>query len=342
MLSLNLMKKKRLFRNSLILLHVLFAIVGLYTYLSAYKYAENLVVQKTLNKQLILAKTGSRAAENLIKNVQSDLASLIFSFAKIDEGASIDKELTRTAFATYMQRSELPVSGIALFDENGKVAILENRLHIQTGEGDDFSQAGFIKWSKNPLNKGKTFVSTPLLGTVGASKGKIILVIAEPLYFGNKFKGTLAIRLRIEDFTKAFVTSLYSDSSEDAFIVNTNGVVIAGRDTLLNKNLVDYAKSKKWSQYNNFISQLSLALKKNETQTIWTIQLPNEKPKEMLVGISKIDIPDTDKDLYMKVATPKDGVIDSLSGLKRYGFLWLGFGVLTTIAGSFILIRLQS
>lgn len=327
-------------KNSLIFLHILFAIVGLYTYLSAYKYAESLSIQKTLNKQLVLAKAGSLATESLLKNVQSELSTFIFSFAKVDESDVIDKDATRAEFAAYMKRSELPISGIALFDENGKVTILENRLHIQTGEGEDFSQAGFIKWSKTPLNRGKIFISTPLLGTVGASKGKIILIIAEPLYFGRKFKGTLAIRIRVEDFTKAFVAPLVNDSSEDAFIVNTSGVVIAGRDTLLNKNLFDWAKNKKWNQYNNFINQLQLALKKNETQAIWTFQLPNESPREMLVGISKIDIPGTDQDLYMKVAIPKDGVIDSLSGLKKYGYLWLGFGVLTTIAGSFIVIRL--
>jgi len=337
------MKKKHLFlKNGLIFLHILFAIVGFYTYLAIYNFSENLLIQKTLNKQLILAKTGSLAVENLIKNVQSELASFVFSFTKVSEGASIDKDSTRQAFASYMQRSELPVSDIALFDENGTVAILENRSHIRLGEGEDFSQAVFTKWSKNPLNKGKILISTPLLGTVGASKGKIILVIAEPLYFGSKFKGTLAVRLRVEDFTKAFVTSLGSDSSEDAFIVNTSGVVIAGRDTLLNKNLFDYAKNKKWKNSNDFINKLSLAVKKNETQAIWTFQLPNEKPREMLVGVSKIDIPDTEADLYMKVATPKDGVIDSLSGLKKYGFFWLGFGVITTILGSLIIIRLQA
>ena len=337
------MKKKHLIlRNSLIILHILFAIVGLFTYLVIYNFSENLLIQKTLNKQLILAKAGSLAVENLIKNVQNELASFVFSFAKTDESDAIDKNTTRAAFASYMQRSQLPVSGIALFDENGTVAILENRSHIRTGEGENFSQAVFTKWSKNPNNKGKTFISTPLLGTVGASKGKIILVIAQPLYFGNKFKGTLAVRLRVEDFTKAFVTSLGSDSSEDAFIVNTSGVVIAGKDSLLNKNLFDFASKEKWSNYQDYLNKLHLALKKNETQVTWTSKLPNEKPREMLVGISKIDIPDTDQDLYMKVATPKDGVIDSLSRLKKYGFLWLGFGVITTIIGSLLIIRLQT
>lgn len=339
---LNINKKGINVKNSLISLHILFAIVGLYTYLATYHISEDLLIQRTLNKQLVLAKAGALSIENLLGNVQNELYSFAFSFDKTSEAEVIDKDLTRAGLVSYIQRSQLPVSGVALFDENGKVAILENRSHIREGEGEDFSQAEFIKWSKDPLNKGKIFLSTPLLGTVGASKGKIILVMAEPIYFGNKFKGTLAIRLRVEDFTKAYVTPLASDSSEDTFIVNQNGVVIAGRDSLLNANLFDYAKKLKWGGYEDFIKKLKLAFAKNEMQTAWTSQLPGEKPREMLVGISKIDIPGTDNDLYIKVATPKQGVLDSLSGLRQYGYIWLGVGVLTTIIGSFIVLRFQS
>lgn len=323
-------------------MHILFAIVGLYSYLSIYRITENLLIQKTLSKQLVLAKAGSSSVENLLKSVQSELNSFVFSFDKARETDVIDLSATRTEFINYMQRSQQPVNGIALFDENGKVSILENRLHIREGEGEDFSKAGFIKWSTDPKNKGKVFITTPLIGTIGSSKGKIIYNVVTPLYFGNKFKGTLAIRLRVEDFTKTFVTPLITDSSEDVFIVNTKSVVISGRDSLLNKNLFEFARREKWPNYKDYINKLTLALKTKETQVIWTSKLPSEKPKEMLVGISKIDIPNTDQDLYMKVATPKQGVLDSLGGLRNYGFFWLGFGVLTTILGSLIIIRLQT
>ena len=323
------------------MLHIIFAIVGLYTYLSAYHYAENLLVQRTLSKQLILAKAGSTAVENLLKNVQSELNSLVFSFDKTTGNESIDQEATRAEFRNYMQRAQLPVNGIALFDETGKVRILENREHIRKGEGEDFSKTQFIKWSQDPKNKDKIFISPPLIGVVGSSKGRIIYNIVEPIYFGNKFKATLAIRLRVEDFTKTFVTPLIADTNEDVFILNTNGVVMAGKDSILNTNLFTYAKSKKWPDYDKFNSQLATALKQPETQADWTIQPPNEPPKEMLVGISKIDIPNTNDDLYMEVATPKTGVLESLSELRKYGYIWLSIGVLTTIIGSLVIIRLQ-
>ena len=334
-------KKSILLRNSLIIIHVLFAIVGLFTYLASYNISEKLLVQKTQSKQFVLAKAGSLAVDSLLKNVQLELSSFIFSFNKVEEKYAIDKDLTRAGFIAYMQRAQLPINGIALFDEQGKAAILENRYHIQSGEGEDFSKAGFIKWSKDPANKGKTFISTPLVGTIGASKDKIILIVAEPIYFGDNYKGTLVIRLLVDDFTKTFVTPLNLDSNEETFIINTNGVVIAGRNTLLNRNLFSYAKQRKWNQSDDFINKLNQAIKKGDAQTSWVFQQPQEQPKVMLIGISKIDIPDSDIDMYMIVTTPESGVIDLLSVLKRYGYFWLGFGVMTTIIGSLIVIKLE-
>ncbi len=336
--------KRSYFRNSLILLHIIFAIIGFYIYIFNYGLSENLLIQRTLAKQLILAKSGSLSVENLLKNVQSELSSFVFTFAKIDSSASIDKDTTRTAFISYMKRALPPVNGIALYDETGKLAIIENRYDIRIGENQDFSKTALILWSKKTSNRDKTFISTPYISTVGSSVGKIILVIAKPIYFGTSYKGTLAIRLLVNDFRNAFVAPLTVDSDENSLIINSSGVVLAGNTLLLNRNLFTYAQKQKWTQYNDFTNKLSLALKKenNTTETTWTFQNPNEQPKVSLVGISKINIPDSDEDLYMIVTTSKDGVLTSLLPIRGYGLAWLGFGLFANIIGGAIILLLQS
>ncbi len=334
--------KRSYFKNGLILLHILFAIVGLYIYLFNYRLSENLLIQKTLNKQFILAKAGSSSVENLLKNVQNQLSSFIFSFARINESSQIDKDATRAEFIGYMQRAQLPVNGIALYDEKGTLTIIENRQDIRIGENQDFSQTAFIKWSKNPVNKDKTFISTPYVGTAGASIGKIIIIIAEPIYFGNAYKGTLAIRLLVNDFTNAFISPLISSSDEDTFVLDRHGVVIAGNKNLINQNLFTYAQQQNWSLHKDFTNKLKLALRTDSIQTTWTFQNPKEKSKLLLVGVSKIDIPNTDKDLYMIVTTSKEGITTSLRPLLGYGLVWLGFGVFTTILGGLIVILLRT
>lgn len=332
--------KQSFFKNSLIVLHIFFAIIGFSIFLFNYNLSEKLLMQRTLSKQLILAKSGSSSVENLLKNTQNQLSSFVFSFAKVNESAQIDIDVTRTEFIAYMKRSQLPINGIALYDENGILSIIENKQDIRVGENQDFSRAEFIKWSKNPLNKTKVFVSTPYIGTAGASVGKIILVVAKPVYFGNKYKGTLAIRILIDDLRREFITPLTNDPDEDSFIVNSNGIFIAGLPSLINKDLYVYAKEQKWNQSQDFSQKLRAALRNNMTQTTWVFLNPKEKPKESLVGISKIDLPDTDNDLFMIITTPKDGIISALYPIRIYAFTWLGFGILTTIIGGIIVMLL--
>ena len=260
----------------------------------------------------------------------------------MDEFSQIDKVATRNEFIGYMQRSTLPINGIALFDENDKLTIIENRQHIRTGEQQDFSKAEFIKWARNPDNKLKVFLGGPYIGTAGASTGEIIYVAAKPMYFGTKYKGTITIRILVDDIRKAFIAPLAVDSEQDSFIMSSKGVVIAGRSSLLNKNLTSYAMSMKWKNYKDFTRKLE-AIKDNINYvTTWTFQNPNESPKEVLVGVSKIDVPNTPSDLYMVVTTSKDSIIKSLRPLQGYGVLWLGFGILVTIVGSLIVILLPS
>ncbi len=318
-------------KNSLILIHILFAVIGLLIYRFNYKLSEDLLIQKTLNKQIIVAKAGSLAVESLLKSVENQLSSFVFSFAKIDENLSIDKNATRAEFISYIERASLPITGIALYDDKGKLVIIENREHINTGENQDFSQYDFIEWSRNPIDKNKVFITNPYTAQSGSVIGKKIMVLAEPIYFSNRYKGALAIRVLVDDFRKAFVNPLVSEADESSFILDTNGSVITGKNIAFSKTL-----------YSEFIKNLSSEIGKNKTQNNWSFQNSLSNSNTLLVGVSKIDVPDTDRDLYMVVVSSKDEIISSLSGLRKYGFVWLSFGVLTTIAGGFFVMFLKA
>lgn len=325
--------------NLLIILHIILAVFGFYSFMVAYRLSETLLIQKTLSKQHVLAKAGSLGVENLLKNLQNQLSAFVFSFAYFDPRSPIDLDATRAEFASYMSTAPLPVTGIALYDRNGKLAVIENRIHVANGEQTDFSNAEFIKWSKIAANKNHIFISTPVMGTTGASVGKVILIIAEPIYFDTSYKGTVALRLLINDFNNAFIAPLTLDADENTFVIDTSGVLIAGNDKLLNTNLFSLAKKQSWPGAVNFSTKLTQALKQKETQVSWQFQSPGGVPQNQLVGISQIDIPNTNKDLFFVVTTAENNVTTSLAAIKNYGFIWLGFGVITTfLGGIFILI----
>lgn len=328
-------------KNILIVLHVFSAIFAFYTYFATYKLSENLLVGKITNRQLIMAKSGSTALENLQKNIQNQLFSFKFSFAKIADDSSIDISGTRTAFASFIQKSVSPVGEIALYDSVGKLLVIENRLQTHTGENTDFSGSGFIKWSKNPVNRDKIYFSTPYKSISGATIGRNILILASPIYFGTTYKGTLSIRLLIDDFQNAFITPITLDNKVDSFIINKDFVVLAGNEGLLNQNLLTYAAKEKWPGYQNFTAELKKGITGNITQTKWNFKNPKEKTRTLLVGISKIDIPNTDKDLFLVVTSAKQDITSLLHPLRLFGVAWLGLGVVTTTIGGLILIFLK-
>jgi len=333
--------KKNAIKNSLIAIHVFFALVGLCIYLINYNLSENLLLQRVLNKEQTIAKAGSLSIEGLFTTVQSELNSFVFSFTKVNDFSVIDINNIRQGFMSFIQRAQLPINGIAYYDQTGKLIAIENRQNLHIGEDQDFSKTEYILWSKNPDNKNKIYISTPYIGVTGGSVGKVILIFLKPIYFGNTYKGALSIRILVDDLRKAFINPLVSDPSEDSFIVDSNGVLIAGKSNLLNKNLYKYAQKQKWAYYSYFISTLKKAIKTNNTEADWFFQNPGESSKELLVGGSEIDLPNTDKDLFLIVTTQKSNTLSLLGSLRSYGYFWLGFSFIITVIGSFLVIYLK-
>ncbi len=322
----------------ILLAHILLSVVGFYNFVFNYHLSEVYLVQSVNEKQQIISKSGARSVENFLHSIDNQLSSFVFSFAKIDGNTAIDKEATRQQFAEFIKRSKPPISGIALYDESGTLIIIENKEHNKLGEGVDFSSRDFITWSTDPLNKGKSFITNPYISASGSTQGQNIMAIVTPIYFGNKFKGTLAIRFLVNQFKDAFINPLATAIDEDSFIIDNNNVVIAGDVGLLNKNLNDYARQSKWHNYTDFNDKLNAVLKKDSTNTSWNFAFPNQKVKNYLVASSKIDLPNTDKDLYLILLTPQSGTLKPLSPLRYYGTVWIWISIILTFLGGVIYI----
>lgn len=327
---------------AILFIHIFFSVLGFYNFFFNYDLSAQLLTQTTIDRQVTIARSGATSIENYIKSLQSQLDSFVFSFQKVTEADVIDKVETRRQFTAYIQKTSKPSSGIALYDEGGKLLIIENSQKITAGENEDYSDYDFIQWSKDPSSKGKTFIANPYVARAGASKGKTIMVVATPLYFGNRYKGTLAIRFLVAQFKDAFINPLSTELDEDSFIVDTNGTLITGDDRLINQNLISYAKQTKWDGADDFVTKLNLSLKKGEARTEWKFQHPDQKNKNYLVAIRKIDIPNTDKDLFLVATTPKEDITKSLSPLRSYGSVWLFISVLITLIGGLLFIFLRT
>ncbi len=326
----------------MIFTHIIFAIIGIYIFFYNYSLSESLLTQKTFSQQATLSRSGSNSIKNFFQNVENQLFSFGVSLEKTDESSSIDRTGVRLAFQSFFQKSIGPINELALYDETGKLLVIENRERITTGEGQDYSDRDFIIWSKNSLNNNKVFISSSYTAKAGASVGKNIIVFASPFYFGTRYKGTMTIRVLLDKFQSAFINPLNPGIDENAFIIDTDGYLRAGQDSLINKNLISYANEIRWKNYEDFLDKFQQSVRKDDVQTSWDFQNPKEKsPKTLLASVSRIDVPNTDKDLFLIITTPKDTVSSSISNLRYFGTAWLGFGLVTTILGSIVIIMLK-
>lgn len=325
----------------ILLLHILIGIITLYSFIFNLQLTESYLTANSLDKQSIVARSGARSVENFFNSVVNQLYSMVFSFDKVDENAVIDKNNTREEFSRYISQAKAPISGIALYDENGKLLIIENIRKITVGENEDFSDEVFVQWSKNAANRGKIFITRPFISRSGSSKGKTIMAVATPLYFGNKYRGTLAIRFLVEQFKGAFINPLTSDLEEDTQIVDSSGTIIAGDNRIINKNLVDYAKEERWDRSDDFVSKFSSLLQKQLSKTSWTFKYPGGMAKNYLVASSRIDVPNTDSDLYLIISTVSENSSKPISPIRSYGSIWAVLSIVFTLFGGVIYIIMR-
>ncbi len=316
--------------------HVAFGIFGIYNYFANYTLSTHLLVQQSQDREYVLERSGANSIEYFIKNIQQQLLIL----AKNESVSSIQVSAMEPILKNFVDNALSPVSGIARYNQSGKLIAIENRQRIKTGQNEDYSDYEFIQWSKDPENRSKIFISYPYVARAGASKGKIILVIATPCYNSNTYTGTLAVRFTLEEFQKTFLDPIIT-KEDSVFIVDGKGIVVTGNKALLNKNLFDYAKAQQWTGWQDFVKKFTLVIHSDEYKSSWSFKNPGQKTKEFLIASNRIDVTHAQRDLFLVVLIPADSINRSLDPLHWYGSFWLGASILFTISAGILFLSVQ-
>ncbi|GEM_PF-2413361 len=318
-------------------IQLLFSLFGFYNYFFNYNLSRASLTQQFQDNELLLAKSGAKSIEVFMKNTINQL--IIFESNDIFE--TFDDEKIRTLFRQFINNAEVPLIDIARYDKAGKLSIIENRKRIYVGEHEDFSDRDFIQWSKNPVNENKFYITAPYIARAGEAKGRTIMVIAIPSYFHHIHQGTITMRVGIDEFKKYFLDPL-GGNNEDIFILDADRNVVLGKKTLLNQNLIEYAKKTKWVGWQDFVDKLNESVNQTTGIATWNVQYPSERTRETLAAYSKIDLPSTDRDLTLFVTTVKPNIYTSLTPFFSYGTIWLGGSIIMTFIIGAILTLLKS
>lgn len=218
--------------------------------------SESLVVSQSQSRQIVLARAGASSIEWFLKTLRSEL----WSMNKLPALQTHDLTATRIIFKAFIERylSE-PFLAINLMDEKGIILVAENSMQIKAAEGQNFSDRDYFIAAKDPANRDKVQMSDPFLSRAGMTKGKLVVAITTPVYYHDQFKGIILLITELEGFKEQFVDPLRLDSSNEAYIIDSNNRIIsAGINNPLNgRSLTDIARSSGLRNIDEFASRLS-------------------------------------------------------------------------------------
>lgn len=307
---------------AILALQVAFSLLGLYNFFFNFNLSKDFLLKQSLEAQIVLTRSGARSIETYMRNSINQLLFL----EKNDILDSPDYEKIRPVFRQFADNSDNSIADIARYDANGKLVIIENKQRIYFGEKEDFSDKNFIKWSKTALEN-QIFITPTYIAQAGSAKGKAIIVVATPSYFSHKYSGTITIRFILNEFKKIFIDPL-GNVDEETMVIDSGGKLLIGKESLINQNLLKYGQKTNWKNSKDFVNKFKRIFSSNEGKETWFFQYPGESPKELLITYSKIDIPNTDKDLYLIITRNKPNVTSPIRPFFAYGTYWLGGGIL--------------
>lgn len=188
--------------NSWIFWVGLFSIVvlGFIVYTTLIKKADSIVTEQRLRKQQIIAKADAGNAVLFFEDIGSSIV-ILSQFVNTERQDA--KSLANIKTFIEQQQSKEIIGGIGITDKNGVYILNYNTEGIDI-RGQSTADQDFFIWAKDQGKKGEFFISRPIIGRFGPSKGQVIVTVAAPLHRNDTFIGTLVTSVKLKPFLDRF------------------------------------------------------------------------------------------------------------------------------------------
>lgn len=126
------------------------------------------------------------------------------------------------AFVTQWGSSGL-VGGVVLTDKAGMVRFNSN-LTGTTGVGTMLSDRDYFLWAKDekPV-AGEFYVGKAVVSRLGATKGKVIVPVASPVYENGIFTGVIVSPIVLQPLTERYLGMLKVSDMTDVYLIGKDG-----------------------------------------------------------------------------------------------------------------------
>lgn len=275
--------------------------IGILIYWQNIKALEKAEILTTQQRSLVLARAGSVAISDFLKERKVDL--LILSQNEEITGISDKEDIRRQLERVVDNLADTPVSSLVLVDKDGQTQLVVNVERDTSGEGSSRSDRDYFIWAKNPQSRGKFFIGGPVFPRGGPHQNELVFTLTKPIYYKDQFNGVLTFGFLISKFTERYVLSLRVYEETSAFITTGEGVLIGGGDKeLLGKNLLEYAQEKKWPGWENYTAFLAKGFEE-EGMGEWVFDEPGRGgPTRRIGAFIPVKIDGTNISLF--VTTP--------------------------------------
>lgn len=284
-----------------------------FLYISSSKVAWNTVEEQTLQRQLVVAGSGSVSLRNFIESLERSSLDMAYHL-----NLGMDEDETKDLLIMNMKNwIGTPVSSVGVLDKDGiEVAVVDRNINVFTGT--DYSDRLHFKWAKT-AKQGQFFLSKPIVSRHGIAKGKLIVVLSTPLFKDGEFNGLVGIGFVVSELTDSYINFLRLGPETRIYLIDNSGLQLhAPLETLVNVNYFEELSKFNYLGKENAVALMRMALedKKGGVMKVYLPDMYSGKPSRYLVSYSPIFFND-DKVWTLLIASPEEVVKESLGPLYK-------------------------
>ena len=213
-----------------------------------------------LQREQVLARSQASGLVAYFTTRGNSLAALARS------GTAADMEI----FLSQWAKKGVTV-GVILTDENGIVRFNANVLGT-SDTGMSVEDRDYFRWAKTSGKETEYFVGKPVISRLGASKGRMIVPLASPVYRGGEFKGVAVVAIELAPLTERYLDLMKVSSFTEVYLIGQDGdLLYAPGADLTGKSVFEVLRARPFLGSEYIIRRLKAVLESGEEGKLWLV-----------------------------------------------------------------------
>jgi C4-dicarboxylate-specific signal transduction histidine kinase len=288
------------------------------------------------NREQIVARSGSQSISEFINLLGKNISVLSVDISEDPSVVNVKDNLSRFMAGW----GNTPASAILFADKDGKVVANENIASIPA-VGSSVADLPYFTWAKK-AKVGEYLITSPIVGTVGYTKGKNMIALASPVVVNGKFSGVVRVAIVLTDLANPYLNSLKFTENTRVYLSDEKGTILSSvTNTLIGVNYINYLSKISYKgqpdALNKFVNAISSPNSEGKFVAVLSDSLNQGKLVNYVVAYSKVKVGSSN--WFLVVASPESEPGLYLWRVRNAAFGYFVFTLLMILLFSFIHLR---